>query len=159
MKRKAIVEWIAVLFVLLFVYASVSKLIDFQKFRVELGKSPLLTAHAAWFAVGVPVLELVISLLLVVDRLRTIGLYAAFSLMVMFTTYIVIILNFSDYIPCTCGGLLQNMTWGQHLVFNIVFILLAAMAVLLMPRTGGSFRLKVIHKAGGGMGTGAAENL
>lgn len=143
MKRKFIVEGISVLFVLLFVYASVSKLIDFQKFRVELGKSPLLTAHADWFAVGVPVLEIAISVMLAMDRLRMIGLYAAFSLMVMFTTYIVIILNFSDYIPCTCGGLLQNMTWGQHLLFNIAFILLSVTAV-------------VLAKDGW---TGAAENL
>ena len=145
MKRKFIVEGISVLFVLLFVYASVSKLIDFQKFRVELGKSPLLTAHAGWFAAGVPVLEICLSVLLAVDRMRMIGLYAAFSLMVMFTTYIVIILNFTDYVPCTCGGLLQNMTWGQHLAFNIVFILLAATAIFLAPAASGK--------------TGIAENL
>ncbi len=64
-------------------------------------------------------------------RLCLAGLYAAFSLMTMFTAYIVAILRFSDYVPCSCGGVLQNMTWNQHLVFNIAFVLLALTGIIL----------------------------
>jgi uncharacterized membrane protein YphA (DoxX/SURF4 family) len=133
MKRGTIIELIASLYALLFVYASVSKVINFQEFRVQLGKSPLLTAYAGAFAVFVPLLEIAVSLLLAVPLSRRVGLYASFCLMVMFTTYIIMILHFSEYIPCSCGGILQNMTWGQHLVFNIFFIIPAVIAILLFP--------------------------
>jgi hypothetical protein len=49
----------------------------------------------------------------------------------MFTGYIIAITRFSDNVPCSCGGVLQTMSWNQHMVFNIVFILLALTGVFL----------------------------
>ncbi|WP_413999293.1 MauE/DoxX family redox-associated membrane protein [Flavobacterium sp. W1B] len=121
---------ICLLYILLFVYAAVSKLLDFENFQVQLGQSPLLSAFAGWVSWGVPIVELVIALLLVFPRFRLVGLYAAFSLMVMFTTYIYIILNFSPHIPCSCGGILEKLSWSQHMFFNILFIVLAFIAFL-----------------------------
>ncbi|RFM28675.1 MauE/DoxX family redox-associated membrane protein [Deminuibacter soli] len=137
MKKKWMIEIIVLLFVLLFVYAGSSKLMDYNKFRIELGKSPLLTAFAGKVAVVVPVTELIIAVLLVLSRTRLIALYASFTLMVMFTTYIIVILKWSDYIPCSCGGVLQQMNWNQHLIFNTVFILLGAAGVMLTASPGG----------------------
>jgi uncharacterized membrane protein YphA (DoxX/SURF4 family) len=134
MKKKTIVEIIAYLFILLFVYASVNKLVDYENFSTELGKSPLLTAFADWVAWGIPVIELAVVVLLTVPKWCLAGFYAAFSLMTMFTAYIVAILKFSDFIPCSCGGVLQNMSWNQHLVFNIVFMLLALTGIMLYER-------------------------
>ena len=131
MKKKNVVDIITYLFIILFIYASVNKLLDYENFSTELGKSPLLTAFAGWVAWAVPVVELIVVALLTVPRLCLAGLYAAFSLMTMFTAYIVAILRFSDYVPCSCGGVLQNMSWNQHLVFNIVFVLLALAGIFL----------------------------
>ncbi|WP_254088745.1 MauE/DoxX family redox-associated membrane protein [Dawidia soli] len=126
-----IIEIICALFIILFVYAALTKLLDYEKFRIQIGQSPLLTAFAGWIAWIVPVTEFLISIMLVFVRLRLVGLYAAFSLMVMFTTYIVCILTLSLYIPCSCGGVLEKLGWKEHLIFNIVFIILAAVAVLI----------------------------
>jgi hypothetical protein len=112
-------------------YAAASKLFDFQKFRVQLGQSPLLTAFAGWVAWIVPSVEIGISVMLAITRLRLTAFYLSFSLMTMFTAYIIAITKFSDYIPCSCGGILQSMSWGRHLVFNICFVLLSGAAVLL----------------------------
>jgi uncharacterized membrane protein YphA (DoxX/SURF4 family) len=138
MKRTAVVEIISFLFILLFVYAATSKLLDYQKFQVQLGKSPLLTAFAGWVAWIIPAIEIIISVFLAIPSLRLNGLYASFSLMVMFTAYIITITKFSDYIPCSCGGVLQNMSWNQHLVFNIFFVLLAAAGILLHSKLSNS---------------------
>jgi hypothetical protein len=35
-----------------------------------------------------------------------------------FTTYIILILNFSSFIPCSCGGILEKLGWTEHLIFN-----------------------------------------
>ncbi|MCG2419388.1 hypothetical protein K8089_10165 [Aequorivita sp. F47161] len=129
--RKYIVDVVSLLFVLLFIYAAVSKLLDFETFTVQLAQSPLLSAYAGFIAYLVPTAEIGIAILLMVGRYRTLGLYASYLLMVMFTTYIFIILNFSDFIPCSCGGVLEKLSWTQHFIFNIVFILLAGVAVFL----------------------------
>jgi uncharacterized membrane protein YphA (DoxX/SURF4 family) len=133
-KKKTIVDIIAYLFILLFIYASVNKLADYENFSAELGKSPLLTAFADWVAWIIPTIELVIVALLTVPQWCLAGFYAAFSLMTMFTAYIVTILKFSDYIPCSCGGVLQNMSWNQHLVFNIVFVVLGFVGIILYEK-------------------------
>lgn len=82
--------------------------------------------------------ELGISLLIIPERTRLIGLYGAFGMMVMFTTYIVLASRFSDYVPCSCGGVIENLTWTEHLVFNTVFVLLGMAGILLYPAAGPS---------------------
>ncbi|MCI9844569.1 MauE/DoxX family redox-associated membrane protein [Flavobacterium pectinovorum] len=132
--KSVIVEIICLLYVLLFVYAAVSKVLDFENFQVQLGQSPLLSAFAAWVSWLVPIAELIIVLVLIIPKFRSIGLLAALSLMTMFTAYIFIILNYSSFVPCSCGGILEKMTWNVHLAFNIVFVLLAVLAIILQDK-------------------------
>lgn len=127
-----VIEVICFLFILLFVYAAVSKLADVQKFQVQIGQSPLLTNIAGFTAWFIPIIEIVVAFLLAWPRLRLYGLYGAFALMVMFTAYIIAILSFSEHIPCSCGGVLEKLGWTEHLIFNIVFIALAAIGILLL---------------------------
>lgn len=134
--KKNIIDVICFLYILLFVYAAVSKLLDFENFELELGQSPLLSAFADWISSTIIAVELTIAVLLVFHRTRIIALYAGFSLMTMFTAYIFIILNYSSYIPCSCGGILEKMSWEEHLLFNVIFVLLAVLALCL-------YRLKV----------------
>jgi uncharacterized membrane protein YphA (DoxX/SURF4 family) len=139
LKKNLIVDVTCALIILLFMYASLSKLIDYDKFRVQLSQSPMLTTFASWVAIVVPAIEILLSLLLSINRFRLAGLYASFALMVMFTAYIIAITKFSEVVPCSCGGVLQNMTWNQHLFFNIIFVLLALTAVLLHEPTYSNF--------------------
>ena len=142
--KNAILEIICLLYVILFVYAALSKLLDFENFRVQLGQSPLLSAFAGSIAWIVPTLELLIAVLIVFKKCRLSGLFAAFSLMVMFTTYIYIILNYSSFVPCSCGGILEKMGWKEHLFFNFVFIMLAAAGILILA--GGMPKVSLISK-------------
>jgi hypothetical protein len=132
-KREILVQSISCLLILLFVYAAGSKLMDHTKFRVEIGKSPLLTAFAGLVAWAIPIIEISIALLLSFTRTRLLGLYASFTLMVLFTAYIGWILRFSPYVPCSCGGVLQKLNWTTHLWFNIFFVGISALGVLIFP--------------------------
>ena len=127
--RKTTIEVISLLYILLFVYAAISKLLDFENFQVQVGQSPLVSAFASWITWAVPVLELIISLLLSIRKFRIWGLLSAFCLMTIFTVYIFIVLNYSSFVPCSCGGILEKMSWKVHLFFNIIFLLLAAVAI------------------------------
>jgi hypothetical protein len=144
--RETLIQIISCLLILLFVYAASSKLLDYTKFRVELGKSPLLTAFAGYVAWSIPTIEIGIALLLTFTRSRLIGLYASFTLMILFTVYIGYILTFSPYVPCSCGGVLQHLNWRTHLVFNLFFVILSAFGVM-------------IYKAGPTAGYGAGDAL
>lgn len=135
MKRKITIEIISFLFVLLFLYASFSKLLDYQKFSVQIGQSPLLTGFGDFIPWVVIASEIGVSILLVIPRLRLAGFLGAFSLMVMFTAYIIAILNFSTYIPCSCGGILEKLGWTEHLIFNIFFTVLALVGIVLSKST------------------------
>jgi len=132
--KSIILDSICLLYVLLFVYAAVSKLLDFENFRVQLGQSPLISSFAGWLSLTVPLSELLIALLLLIHKTRMYGLYLSYFLMVLFTTYIFIILNYSASIPCSCGGVLEQMGWQEHLWFNVFFIALAVVGIILMQR-------------------------
>ncbi|MBZ4040935.1 MULTISPECIES: MauE/DoxX family redox-associated membrane protein [Flavobacterium] len=128
--KSVFIEAVSLLFVLLFVYAAIAKFLDFENFQIQLGQSPLLSVFASWIAWLVPIIELLIAILLVIPKFRNIGLWASFSLMIMFTVYIFIVLHYSSFVPCSCGGILEKMSWNVHLIFNIIFVILAVAAIL-----------------------------
>lgn len=136
MNRKNLLEIITFLFILLFVYAAVTKLMDYQKFSIQLGQSPILTRYAPLLAWTIPTIELLVSTFLIIPRTRLIGFYSFFSMMTMFTVYIVLASRFSDYVPCSCGGVLERLTWNQHLIFNIGFMVMGLTGILLYPKEG-----------------------
>jgi len=138
-KKQLLIEIICALFVLLYTYAAVIKIEDYEKFRIQLGQSPILAPFAGWIALIIPISEISITILFLFKRFQLIALYASFSLMVMFTAYIIAILKFSEYIPCSCGGILQNMTWNEHLLFNTVFVFLGFVGISFYPNDNNDF--------------------
>lgn len=120
----------SVLLIILFVYAACSKFLDFDNFQVQIGQSPLLTAYADTVSWGIPIYELVIAAFLCVPKYVYYAFFASYSLLVMFTTYIVIILKFSDFIPCSCGGVLEKLSWTEHILFNILFIVITILGII-----------------------------
>lgn len=132
--RKIVPRLVSSFFIVLFVYASVNKMMDFENFQVQLAQSPLLSAYAGFISYGVIILELVIAGLLCFHLTRLWGLFASFAIMVAFTVYIFLILNYSDFVPCSCGGILEKMGWTEHLIFNIVCVLLAFIGVLFIGK-------------------------
>lgn len=135
------------LYILLFVYASISKLLDFENFRVQLAQSPLLSAYAGLVAPSVILVELFIVLLLCLKGTRLIGLYGSFFLMVAFTVYIYLILNYSDFIPCSCGGIIEKLGWTEHLIFNSFFVTLALVAVVILEKGKGTRTRMLVIKS------------
>ena len=143
--QNVLLEIICLLYILLFVYAGVSKLLDFENFQIQIGQSPLLSAFAGPVSYGVPISELVLAFLLLLPRYKKNALYGSFLLMVMFTTYIIIIINFSSFVPCSCGGILEQMSWDEHLLFNLVFVLFAIIGLSLLSKSKFVFGYLLIH--------------
>jgi hypothetical protein len=131
MTRYKIIDLAVFLLIILFTYAALSKLLEYDKFIVQLSQSPLLTAFVRIVAWAIPALEIVLAVLVAIPPLRLYGLYGSYTLMVIFTAYIVAITRFSDYVPCSCGGVLQKLGWTEHLIFNLFFVALCGIAIVL----------------------------
>ena len=118
-------------YIVLWTYAAISKLLEFDQFFVQLSQSPVLTSYASILIWVVPSFEILLVLLLIWPKTTKTALYTSYLLMCMFTTYIIIILNYADYIPCSCGGILEELNWTQHVFFNLGCIILALIGLFL----------------------------
>ncbi|OQP58182.1 hypothetical protein A3860_07610 [Niastella vici] len=125
---------ICTLNIILFIYAASAKLLDFYNFQFSLSESPFIAPFAGILAWAVPAIELIIAVMLVIPGLRLAGLYASFILMSLFTVYITAMLLFTSDIPCSCGGVLEEMSWGTHILFNCVFVALSAWGIYLLRK-------------------------
>lgn len=113
---------------LLFCYTALSKLLDFKNFIFQLEKSPLIPiGFGMFFGIAVVFSELISSYLLFTKE--KMGFFISLFLMVSFTAYLYTIINFSYYIPCSCGGVLEKMDWDTHIYFNLFFILIIIISI------------------------------
>lgn len=134
MKRSLIAELVVGSLILLYIYTATSKLLDYSNFRHVLSRSPLIGNIAPVVAWILPSAEVLISLLLILPQTRRIGLWCSLVLMLAFTGYVGYMLAFTPHLPCSCGGVLKQMTWKQHLVFNITYSLIALLGIWLYQR-------------------------
>lgn len=135
-KGQKITLVISYVFIGLFVYAAVNKLMDYHKFYSDLRNSPILSGEtmAHLISWSLPSLEFIIAFLMAFQKTRLKGLYASFFLMGLFSIYIGGILLFSSTLPCSCGGIFPSFTWHQQLVFNLCFWGIALAGILLYRR-------------------------
>ena len=145
-----ITKGIGFLFIVLFVYTATSKLLDIEQFQLQLLRFPYISKYAYWIAWGVPIVELVIAGLYLIPKLILTALYASLLLMSAFLAYIILVLNFSDYFPCSCGGIMSTMGWKDHIIFNAVFIALALLGILIEVKYKNKFNIKTLRSSGEG---------
>ena len=107
---------------------------DNDKFKFEMGRSPFIQNMSSFIAYTLPAGELLLSLLLLLKRTRLLGLYLSFALMALFTGYIWLMLNYAYDLPCSCGGIISQLSWYDHLVLNSVLTGLTMIAVILQSK-------------------------
>lgn len=131
-QAKRICLWASVILLsVLFAYAGISKLADYQRFVRMLGRSPYVFMNPWILGWSLPVMEIIVSAILWVPKIRFYGLYGSFILMLVFTAYIAFMLAFAPHLSCSCGGVLQRLGWKPHLWFNAFFTLLALFGLLI----------------------------
>jgi len=119
-KKQVLIECVCALLILLFLYASVSKFLDFKTFIDQMNNQPLPNSWTPFLVWAIPLL---------------VGLYTSLILMILFTFYTgIVLLHFFPYIPCSCGGVIQKLTWNQHLVLNLFYVGLAGLGIVLQRR-------------------------
>lgn len=138
-------ECISALLILLFLYASVSKFLDFKTFIKEMNNQPLPKSWTPFLVYFIPCSEILLSVALIFERTRLLGLYGSLVLMGLFTIYAILILvHVFSYVPCSCGGVIKRLTWRQHLILNLFFVTLSIVGVIAQRRK--SFHSIVLTK-------------
>lgn len=131
-KQKSTISFIiSLLFVFIYSYTGIDKLGNIDKFSRGISKIPYVGGMHVWIGWGVPLLELLISALLIIPGSNQLGLKLATSLMAVFTAYLALMLAFAEKRMCHCGGVIESMGWVEHFLFNIVFTLLGGYALYL----------------------------
>lgn len=134
--KTTIINIIRVLIACMFFYAAFSKLFAYSKFGIEIRKSPVLIQYSSVLTMLVPLIEIAIGMLLLsrFSKYIFIGFYCSWFILSIFTIYIIYLLNSELSIPCSCGGILGNLPWNIHIAFNIFFMILSAIGVMLRGR-------------------------
>jgi uncharacterized membrane protein YphA (DoxX/SURF4 family) len=127
-------EIIVALFVLLFLYTALSKLKDMNSFVVAMKQSRMIGPFAHLLSGLIPTVELAAAILLIIPRMRFIGLIVSTLLMIFFTGYVAYMMLYFSKLPCTCGGILESMSWRGHLYFNLLFLILGITGIKLSKK-------------------------
>jgi len=130
MKKATILEGIVILYIILFLYTGISKLIDYSVFTEQIATSPLLAPVSKGIALSLPWIEFLLVILLIIPKWRLKGLYSSLGLMIAFTIYILGILLLNKELPCSCGGVISELSWTQHIVFNGAFIAMGIIGII-----------------------------
>jgi uncharacterized membrane protein YphA (DoxX/SURF4 family) len=135
MKKTLIVDIICILFMILFLYTGLSKLMEYSVFKEQISESPILAPVSSVIAIGLPLIEIITTVALLIPQSRLFGLYVSLGLMTIFTVYIILLLSFSHNLPCSCGGVLEELSWSQHIILNTAFIALGITGLILERRS------------------------
>ncbi|PAW95188.1 hypothetical protein CKK33_17450 [Mucilaginibacter sp. MD40] len=115
----------------LFFYTAYAKIIDHHRFLRGLMRVHLISTSAAFISIAVPIVEIIVSLLLLIPKTAKFGLCCFVTVMTGFTLYIISALIWEKNLPCNCGGAIEKLSWIQHIWFNVAFILIAICAIWL----------------------------
>jgi small-conductance mechanosensitive channel len=134
-KRGLIINTVYFLFIAMFTYAAASKWMMFNVFVSQINKQPFNDKFTPLLVWGIPISEITVSLMMMLDKTRVLALKIATAMMILFTGYIILIeLNLFGKIPCACGGAIVELSWTQHLFFNLFFVFAGVLAIFLIKK-------------------------
>ncbi|SOD13910.1 MauE/DoxX family redox-associated membrane protein [Pedobacter xixiisoli] len=129
--KQILIYGIKALCIFLLIYTAKEKIVDHERFLRGLQRIQFLNDRALTISWLVPISELAIALILIIPQTQKLGLYLFTIMMSIFTLHISSMLLWAENKPCHCGGAIETLTWGQHLVFNIGFILISIFGIYL----------------------------
>jgi len=132
--KQFFIEIIIFLLVLFWVYAAVTKLLDYDTYWRQVMHYIHSAVWAKILAIVLPVVQLLIAIVLVFQQSRMIALLSSMVMLLFFTGYITYLLYFAPVTPCSCNGIFRGFNWQEHLILNIVFVLTNIAGIVLMAK-------------------------
>jgi hypothetical protein len=124
-------EFALSLLILLWSYASLSKLVNFDLSLSQMKNQIFPIWLSEILSYVIPLTELAVAVLLIFKKTQKTAFLLSTFLLITFTIYIImILLNFFGRIPCSCGGIISSLTWSQHFLFNSSFLGLSLFGIV-----------------------------
>lgn len=124
-------ELIRYALIILFLYTTYHKVMDIDDFEKNILRSKIISEYSFYIKYPLPVLEIVVVLLLFINKTLLYGLYASLFLIISFTIYLIALNNFSMFYGCSCGGVFNEMSYFNHVLINIVTIAINIVGIFL----------------------------
>jgi len=113
-----------------YTYAVFSQLYNYPEFKQHIHNQLFSSSIANTLVWIIPVSEVLIILLLSIERVRFIGLCLSTILLFLGSGYIVLVLiNYFNRIPCSCVGILSHQSWEVNLLFNLFFFIFSILGI------------------------------
>lgn len=120
----------------MYTYVGALKLMDIKSFKDGINNQPIDNQLTVPLMVAIITAEATIIALLLINKWRFYGFLLSILILTLFSTYIIVILTEKvfDFVPCTCGGGFDQLSWQQQLDINIAAIVLSLIgAIILRP--------------------------
>jgi hypothetical protein len=104
----------------LFTYTAISKTIDYILFYQQLSNIPAMRPFAGFVVVFIPLIEITTAILLLFPKTEIIGWWLSAILFSVFIIYILAMMILVPKLPCSCGGIIEGLSWTNHLIINII---------------------------------------
>ncbi|UZD23921.1 hypothetical protein PBT90_11030 [Algoriphagus halophytocola] len=129
---ETITEGISWVLAFLFAYTALSKIYDWKATKTAFYNQAIPDWSKEVILYVIPGIEILISVFLLLPKLRKTGLFSSMLLMGIFTGYVALVwIGWTAKIPCSCGGVLESFSWGEHLLFNLVILMISIMGYWL----------------------------
>ena len=131
MKKETILTLCSTALAVLFFYAAIVKLIDYDHAQASMRKQVFSNSIADILTWLVPAAELITVLFLLYRPTQTLGLWTSLVLLILFTAYIVLAMRgFLGERPCSCGGILQRLSYPWHILLNLLFLAISILGLI-----------------------------
>lgn len=116
----------------LYMYTGWAKFMNISTFIRGNSKIPHLGQYAKLIGYGIPSLEIVLAILLVIPvyRIKRSALWTSTLLMGVFTIYLSLMVQFVEKKLCHCGGVIESMGWKTHIAFNLLWLIAGFFALV-----------------------------
>lgn len=116
----------------MYMYTGWAKFNNMDTFIKGNSKIPYLGQYAKVIGYGIPTLEIVLAVLLIIPVywIKRPALWASTLLMGVFTLYLSLMVKFVEKKLCHCGGVIESMGWKTHIVFNFIWLIAGLYALL-----------------------------
>lgn len=132
--RTFLVNFICAIFIAVFGYSAASELFSTNTLHKFIRKFKFLNSSVLILTSYIPVIELCISVLLLFSRTKLAGLIASAVFVTISTVYMVYLALSTAQSVCHCGFSLSRLNSVEQIWFNVLLLVLAAVAIFLTIR-------------------------
>jgi hypothetical protein len=134
MKARTVIEVIASLLIVLFLYAATTQVVSHPTFQSQINRSLSNAALSGIIAWLIPAIQLTMVFLLWRPATRLAAFSCSLAIVSCYTVYLVMMLPGAYNSFCNCGELWRQARLEINILVNVAIIFLAATAIILTGR-------------------------